>query len=383
MTTRTKTTKTNNNTTNKSLCTLACDTRERMVTRHVDELMHVNTERIQMTTGDYSIKSPTGQILIIIERKSLDDYGASLKDGRHDNKNKLLELRAITGCRIMYIIEGPAFPDPNDTFSRIAYKNIESSIFHLMIMDNIGIIRTKDTLDTAKTLARLVISTGTLYERAGDTILNTNTEITAETTSSANELLTARKTRTDAEIAREMWSCFRGITVETASEYMRHWSIADIVRGRISLDAISKFRTVSGRAIASSTVQGLTNIDKRMEIRLLSTVPGVSTNIATVLLEKTKLSALLSYGTEMSIEVISRDKAGIAKRRLGEKLASVIVHHFNYRLNDTPIVIPTPTPILTPTITPILTPTITSLSTIPEISQETLASIDDFLAGLG
>ena len=363
-----------------SLCTLVCDTRENAVTRHTDELSQITLARAQMTTGDYSVNSPTGQILVIIERKSLADYGASFKDGRHDNKNKLIDLRAITGCRIMYIIEGPAFPDPRDTFSRIAYANIESSIFHLMIADGITILRTQDTLDTARTLVRFVRSMDTLYNRVGDTMLNDVKPATTQPTDiDAIELLTARKTPSDAEVARKMWSCFPGITVETASEYMRHWSVADIVRRRISIDAISKFKTANGRTITTKAYQGLTNIDKRLEIRLLSVVPGISTVIATTLLEKTSLSALLSYGSEMYMEVISRDRSGVAKRRLGDKLAAAIVKHFNYRtpqlVTDAVTIDTVITPVVVPVVTPVVSPT--------DIPVETLGSIDEFLSSLG
>lgn len=351
-----------------SACTLVCDTRERHVTRH-NELTEVKLARAQMTTGDYSINSPTGQILVIIERKSLDDYGASIKDGRHDNKNKLVDLRAVTGCRIMYIIEGPAFPNQHDTFSRIAYANIESSIFHLMIKDNITVLRTQDTLDTARTLVRFVRSMDSLYKRVGDTMLNdaiplhndtvNNTNANDTTPPDALDLLTARKTASDDEIARRMWSCFPGITVETSSEYMRKWSIADIVRKRVTHVEISALKTSNGRTINSKTANGLISVDKRMEIKLLSVVPGISLAIATTLLEKITLSALLSYGSEMHIEVISRSN-GVAKRRLGEKLAAAITRHFNYK---------TPEIVISPL-----------MATLPE---ETLGSIDDFLATLG
>jgi len=405
-------------------CRLVCDTREKNVTRHADAFAGVRTERLQMTTSDYAIKTPTDKILVVIERKSLDDYGASLKDGRHDNKNKLIAMRELTGCRIVYLIEGPAFPDPNDTFSRIAYKNIESSIFHLMIADGITVMRTKDTYDTARTLARFVRSMDTLYERIGDTILGGDARndggdnITpGDANTTANGLLTSKQSASEATIVRSLWSCFRGITVETASEYMRKWSIADIVRGRVSYNDIANFRTANGRAISAPAIRALTSIDKVMEIRLLGEIPGVSKHVATNLLEKTSLSALLSYGGEMAIEIVHRDKSGKAKRRLGPALAAAITRHFNYKLGvdeltdgksvDMPVgvsldaskpkkakgrtigVIPGSMTPETPETPKVIIPTVIIPNNIymPMVAllptPECLASIDDFLSGLG
>ena len=69
----------------KTTCKLIIDTRERNVTRHAKELEEINFEIKQITTADYVVLSPLGNIVALLERKSLDDFAASLKDGRHDN----------------------------------------------------------------------------------------------------------------------------------------------------------------------------------------------------------------------------------------------------------------------------------------------------------
>src|ERR1700742_3181583 len=149
----------------KTSCTLIIDARERHVTRHDKEFEHITYEIKQITVGDYIVLSPGGNIVAAIERKSLEDYSASLKDGRASNINKLLDLRSKCKCRILYIIEGPEFPDPNALYGNIPYRYIESSIFHLAIRDGVGILRSKDSLDTAKMLARFMCSMDTLCKR--------------------------------------------------------------------------------------------------------------------------------------------------------------------------------------------------------------------------
>ncbi len=131
----------------------------------------VEYQILTMTTSDYSIVSidpNTGKetILAVIERKTLADYAASFKDGRHENKQKLINVRNQTQCVIIYIVEGPAYPSINSKFGRIPYNNIHSSMFHLMFRDNIHIIKTKDIKHTVEMLGYLAKSLSTLRERA-------------------------------------------------------------------------------------------------------------------------------------------------------------------------------------------------------------------------
>lgn len=322
-------------------CLLIIDSRESHVTKHVDVLSQCNHQVKQINIGDYAVIDPQGRILVAIERKSFDDFGASLKDGRHDNKHNLTAIRLQTGCRIIYIIEGPAFPNPTDCFARISYSNIESSIFHLQVRDNISIIRTKDTLDTAETLVRFMRSMDTLYKSCdGEIICEYEKSIPTELQKcDALSELTARREKTDDEIVREIWACIGGITVETAIDFMRHWSIADIVSGKIELETIIATRMSNGRTINKKAVNGLCDITKLVEIKMLQAVPGISRKTAIHLLTDKSLSRLLSYNKEMSIEIIAPSLGNKPARRLGDKMAEKIMRYFSYKYvpkNDAP-----------------------------------------------
>src|SRR5882762_5214242 len=90
---------------------LIIDTRESAVSCHKDAFTMITTEIAQIAVGDYAILRQFGEqetIIAIFERKTYPDYGASLKDGRHQNKDKLLALRRKTNCRVFYIMEGHA-----------------------------------------------------------------------------------------------------------------------------------------------------------------------------------------------------------------------------------------------------------------------------------
>lgn len=315
-------------------CKLVADTRERHVMRHDVEFEAITHEIAQITTGDYAILTPTGGILAVIERKSLDDYGASLKDGRHDNRLKMMELRAATGAAVVYIVEGPLFPAPSDCFSGIPYHTIESSIFHLMVRDNITVMRARDTLDTAKILARFTRSMDTLVEKgyvggnmepAVDMPL-VDTPVVDVTNSMG--LLKAKHDKTDHEIAREMWACFGGITTESADDFISRWSVGDAVAG-IDANVISACKHTNGRKMNKRVVKALTCIDVRTTERLLACVPGLSDATAQRLLVGTTLASLLTRGAA-GIDIISIAKPGGKPRKLGPALAERICRLFAY-----------------------------------------------------
>jgi len=120
----------------------------------------------QVNTGDYLIcaraLAPAGEpraeprIRACIERKTLVDFAASFKDGRHANIQKMRALRARTGCQLYFVVEGPAFPSPGRRFGRIPYANILSAITHLMVRDSVIVVQTENEAHTAKRLADIL-----------------------------------------------------------------------------------------------------------------------------------------------------------------------------------------------------------------------------------
>ena len=330
-------------------CSLIIDTRERNVTRHITEFTNINVEIKQITIGDYIVTGPSGNILAVIERKSLSDFAASLKDGRHHNKSKMIELRKTTGCRILYIIEGPEFPSENSLHSGIPYRYIESSIFHLIMRDGISILRSKDTLQTAKLLSRFVTSVSTLVKKMNTANIEpavvkelTNEEINPVGGSSMQETfasITQRHEKTDIEITRELWSCFRGISIESADCYINKWSIADIIGGKLTVEEISAHKLSTGKKISKRVVTSLTKFGRLIEIKLLSTVPGISTATATELLANNELYYIIA--AEQTL--IANITVGKSKRKLGIERVGRIQRCFNYKFNVNGIMINTET----------------------------------------
>ena len=317
-------------------CQLVIDTRERGVTVHADILDPVKYITRQICVGDYLVLDADNRIIVAMERKTLPDYAASFKDGRHENKEKLLKLRAETGCRLFYIIEGAPFPDPAKRFSGIPYANIESSIFHLMVRDGIMCVRTKDTLGTAKMLLRLLASIESMVRTYGG--LEQQTAITAPTTPQLGlDDLPKIAVRTDDAIAREMWRKFKGVSSETASALMNQMSFGDVIHDRITITQLSEIRMSNGRRIGKKVISSIVQFDKTTQARVLSAIPGISLAGAVRIIEwclarvnepRRTLSAILECGDA------AQDIKTSATKKLGKKLAGDIVKYLNFRVSE-------------------------------------------------
>ena len=138
----------------------------------------------QLTVGDYVItRGPL--IKAVFERKTLKDYGASIKDGRTQNVGKLLELRIKTGCDIFYIIEGPAFPSQSTEYAGIPYRNIASSIRNLQVRHGINIIKTQSEAHTVEELENFIATysntEGSMEKPSHFDWINGQSKLTAKT----------------------------------------------------------------------------------------------------------------------------------------------------------------------------------------------------------
>lgn len=395
------------NTDKKTKYTLWIDHRENAVTRHtVTELSTISYKILQLQISDYAIVNCSGEIKVIIERKSLEDFSASLKDGRLSRqKTKLVELKKKTGADLIYIIEGKHISRPEKKVGHIRYDILESNMFHAMFRDKIQFIFTEDTKDTAGVLCRMTKSMGTIKEellgvsttstanltapidapagnilgsgddnekpsKQNDEIVNNSVavEVPIESTDNTAEdaipdennieeqqdytqivpivsrqinqvedvmpvdqtyLLTQRQTKSDIDVVREMWAKFPGISATMADMFMIKHNIQDILQGNVSLEQLRNIKYPNGRTISKKVMQSLSHVDKAMDKKLLATIPGISLATAGELLGTVRLSAMLTYSTD----VISIKTYGKKQRKLGPKLANAIKKYFAFKVS--------------------------------------------------
>lgn len=304
---------------------LIIDDRERAVTLHKEDLNNINYEITRLTTADYVVVNATNGVAIAaIERKSLEDFAASIKDGRSENIKKLCDFRAKSGCRIIYLIEGDAFPKQDKQYAHISYKIIESSIFHLIARDNICVIRTKDTVDTAKTLVRFIQSMKTLKEEF-EPVSELPHEVkigNAELT----QMITEKHVRNDIDIVRDMWASFKGISLSKADEYINRWSLSDLFCGRISRDLITSMKYSNGRAIDKKIANELFAPSHITQRKILSQIPMISYPATEYILANMNLQEIISLPVEKLREVRYSEKKLVGKH------AETIIRLFNFSL---------------------------------------------------
>jgi hypothetical protein len=93
---------------------LIADARERAVIPFIEaEFPHAFVVK-QVTTADYLVcRALDGAAVVLAANRAqrrTRTFAASFKDGRHDNVNKMIALRAQDGAqKLFYIVEGPAF----------------------------------------------------------------------------------------------------------------------------------------------------------------------------------------------------------------------------------------------------------------------------------
>jgi ERCC4-type nuclease len=375
---------------------LLVDERERSVHRYSLELWsNIKWEKSTITIGDYAIifndeenETENTRIIYSIERKSLADFASSFKDGRHDNKNKLRYLQRRTGCRVMYIIEGPR-KNANQLVGNIPYGNIESSIIHMETEYRWCFHYTNDEIDTAKFISRLISSLYTLYKQdklpleqfnilsnkntinidtnkikgghtdnlteynevkalllieqdekeinklqqgndssIEETILNEEIiEIKIPDPLTINEIMVLPFNKSVESVVREMWAAIPGIAVTNAIIFMKY-SLREIIEG-INKVELKKITYSNGRLIATRTINKLCSLNSDDHLKILSRLPKLSKQVANLILVEKTLSEFL----KMIDNPIEFDKFIYAgNKKLRKDVKDNIITYFSFKI---------------------------------------------------
>ena len=109
--------------------------------------------RTNLEIGDIVFLNNKHEIILIIERKTLNDLLSSIKDGRYENQSKRLLEYPLTNHKIMYLIEGNlALPGISSTDKDI----ILSSIVSINILKGFSVYRCLNKTESAQFVARIL-----------------------------------------------------------------------------------------------------------------------------------------------------------------------------------------------------------------------------------
>lgn len=326
---------------------LISDTRERHIHGFINTLFDktddVQHKISQINTGDYlicnKIDGETPEILACIERKSLKDFAASFKDGRYENKTKMLNIRDKTGCQLYFFVEGPAFPKSTWKVARIPYGNILSAMTNMMIRDGIHIVQTENEIGTAQRLLDFTRSFKSTDIPFSYPITNKSTSEDELTIGGEEQyiptVMNGVVEKDNSQIACEMWSKLQGISLGISRKLIEYFSVFELVSGFISMSDIDNIKNAGGSKLSKKNKAGIVSLHKgfkREEIKILSGIPGISKAMATQLIYDISLSELLKNNTDQLSEIQIQQKN--RSIRLGKVRAERIIKLMNYKLTD-------------------------------------------------
>lgn len=153
------------------------DERETQLIQRFSEIIgtnqHVEMERQMLPLGDVLIRHGDRE-LFLIERKTLTDLIASIKDGRYEEQSyRFCHSVPIERHHIIYILEGPMSSLKTEQEKKMVY----SSIVKLHAFKGFTVIRTTGVLDTCDYIFSLCDKTFRELQRSNGLWSTQNTSI--------------------------------------------------------------------------------------------------------------------------------------------------------------------------------------------------------------
>jgi len=129
---------------------LEIDYREKCLKDYFEEKTYCNI--VNLTLGDIVIKYKNN-IVLVIERKSVEDLAASIRDGRHKEQKYRLMNSEIELKNILFLVEGEL---KDMKYGKVDKKTLQGSIINTMFRDGINIYRTQNIDETIYFIERTV-----------------------------------------------------------------------------------------------------------------------------------------------------------------------------------------------------------------------------------
>lgn len=193
------------------------DDREHHIIERIDQFTDIKADVWRMEIADIALL--LGDVVVaLFERKTIADLASSIKDGRYNNKEKMIEYRNEYDCKLYFIIEGDWSYEPNQESQGLPHNALESALFHLQMRDDIHIVHTKNVEDTIKSLNSFAKSISALHKKYPPKAVVANASA-----------LTIKKIKPDSEILIEIWCAMPGIGRVKARTTGEKMTIADYV----------------------------------------------------------------------------------------------------------------------------------------------------------
>jgi ERCC4-type nuclease len=305
---------------------LKVDNRERAIHEHLlaaftsPPMFCINLnqpEFTQLDIGDFIIvaNSSTGvAVLAVVERKTLKDYAASLKDGRMINTEKLIRLREETGCHVYYLIEGGINLAYDHQICGIEYYKILANIRDAQILHNIQIINTADKLHTAREMKFLVERYTKDYDSLNIKVTGSFDDIVerckpTKQQEMKNELaIIWTNLMSKSKVHTKITPSTRGVTMASTFTIMK-W-----IKGEITEEHAQAIK-VNNRRLDGWQIEVLSQpMSRDLQLKALTCMKGISADFADGVLKTMTIQAMICNPETAKTVVLGNRKLGKANR---------------------------------------------------------------------
>lgn len=185
--------------------------------------------------GDYIFKVED-QVRLVVERKTLSDFAASITDGRHrEQKSRLLGVYPKSA--VVYLIEGDIMnADLVLRHSRVKADTLVSAMLNTMLRDSVQVIRTGGPEETIYILSCICDK---LKKGYSSTSTHSESLVTSAVKSCKQDNITPK-------VALQMMlSCVPGVSVSTAGRISsRFTNMNDLVETLTAMDTAQKIEFI-------------------------------------------------------------------------------------------------------------------------------------------
>ena len=180
---------------------------------------NITIEVQQLDIGDIIICDDLGNEKIIIERKTIDDLIASIKDGRYAEQSFRLNECEMHNHNIIYLIEGDLDKINSYSNKRFNKDTIISSFVTITYFKGFSLLRTKSVTETAEFIAQYANKLG--KEQTKGKAGFYDKDVAGEVKDYASIVKRAKKSNiTEDNIGVIMLSQIPGVSYASASKIM-------------------------------------------------------------------------------------------------------------------------------------------------------------------
>ena len=209
---------------------LVIDMRERELELELDKTKSIRFKVEQLDLGDIVFRKGT-DVILIIERKTVNDLKASICDGRGREQKARLLNSGIQRDRVMYLIEGNLDKSLDSKVNGLPVSTLVGSLINTQLRDNIKVYKTASMRETGEFIVKLLDKLnkdGDDYFREGEQKI------------SASEYSATLKKKKKANMTAEVWFISQLALIPQVTEKISEVIVEKYKNVRVLLEEYNK-----------------------------------------------------------------------------------------------------------------------------------------------